>query len=98
MKTIGSFMILLGLVQLWWARYLLSNSLHMGSPIRLEGQRFITSLPPGNQKTAQDFLDLGSLGFRLLNNSFYLALGTGAVLLLVGSILVTRTYCFRQKN
>ena len=98
MKVIGSFLIFVGLVQLWWASYLLSNSLHMGSPIRLHGQRFVASLPPENQQSAQGFLDLGSLGFSLLNSSFYLALVTGATLLLIGGILVVRKYAKRSSS
>ena len=93
---LGGFLIVVGLVQLWCARYLLVNSMHMGSPIRLHGQRFLENLPPESRERAQGFLDLAGLGFRLADDAFWLLLGTGTMLFLVGLVVTTIAYAKRS--
>jgi hypothetical protein len=94
---LGVFLIVAGLYQLWWAKYLLGNSDHMGSPIWLHGKRFVESLPPENREHAQGFLDLGGRGFHLLESSLQIFLETGASLLLVG-VVVTTIACVRGSS
>ena len=88
----GLFCLLLGLVQLAWVWWLVVNSLHMGSPLRLHGDIFLRSITdPGVRDRATSMYKVGLLGFDLLGKSMSVHFLCAVVLLLIGLVMVIST-------
>ena len=78
----------IGIVHLWWARVLIVDSQHMGSPLRMRGYHFLDRLPEEHRSAMEGMVELGRLGFSLLSDSLWIFLASGCVLIVLGVVLL----------
>ena len=88
MRFAGLALLGMGIVHLWWARVLIVDSQHMGSPLRMHGDHFVNRLPAEHRSTMEGMVELGRLGFSLLSDSFWIFLTSGCVMLALGVALL----------
>ena len=85
----GLLCLIIGLVQLVWVWWLVGNSLHMGSPLRRQGDTIIHLIDdPAVQISMESLHKVGLLGFDLLGYSMWLHLVCGVALAGLGVALV----------
>jgi hypothetical protein len=95
----GLCCLFLGLLQLSWIWWLVVNSLHMGSPLRLHGDTFLRSIAdPAVRDRAESMNKVGLLGFDLLDKSMSVHFVCAAALLLLGLIMVISTRLQRTNH
>lgn len=78
-----------GLAQLAWVWWLVGNSLHMGSPIRLHGRFIVRSIEDLTLRGRAEYQhEVGMLGFELLGHSMWIHFACGLTLLGLAVVLV----------
>jgi hypothetical protein len=79
----------IGLAQLVWVLWLIGNSLHMGSPIRLHGSFVVRSIEDSTSRGRVEYQhQVGLLGFELLEYSMWVHVVFGVALVLLGGALL----------
>lgn len=91
MRIVGILLILLGAAHSVWAWYIVANSLHLGSPLRRTSQA-LRDLSDESAAKVDAMLDVGRLGFKLLEGSLFLSLATAAALFALGGLLVWHSW------
>jgi hypothetical protein len=75
----------LGIVHIWWVGWLLGNSLHLGSPLRMNARYVSRSLTDAAIKKQVDYMvDVGQLGFDLLGRSMWVHFSIGLAMIFLG--------------
>ena len=87
MKLMGIVLVALGGTQLAWAFNVLDASLHMGSPLRIQGPH-IARKAGELEDSVKGLVELGSLGFSLLSNTIWVMIASGVVLMALGFYLL----------
>jgi hypothetical protein len=84
----------LGMLQIWWVGWLLTNSLHLGSPLRMNARYVGRSLTDANVKRNVDYLvEVGQLGFDLLGRSMWAHFSIGVAMVFLGFGIVFLLVC-----
>jgi len=78
----------IGIVHLWWARVLIVDSQHMGSPLRMRGDHLLDRLPAEHRPNIEGIVELGRLAFSLLSDSLWIFLASGCFLIVLGIVLL----------
>jgi hypothetical protein len=75
----------LGMMQIWWVGWLLANSLHLGSPLRMNARFVSRSIANAAIKKEVDYVvDVGRLGFDLLGRSMWVHFSLGVAMVSLG--------------
>ncbi len=86
--TPGTCCLTMGLAHMAWNWWLIGNSMHLGSPLRVHGDRVIRSVSdPIARGHVENMHEIGLLGFNLLGHSMWMHFLFGVVLLAVGVIV-----------
>ena len=86
--TPGACCLTMALVHLAWVWWLIGNSMHLGSPLRVHGDRVIRSeSDPIARRHVENMDEFGHLGFTLLGHSMWMHFLFGVVLFIVGVVV-----------